>query len=126
LVNVYILPKSGQESSSLPSICKFGCTIEVGALAQGVLQADRFQQTEALIVTALNYLEQYNRGEIPSSDYRHTFYQHTRTIDYPRNESGEIQAMIRPQLQFQDYQPLTPGEPIFLIFDGWLGLFCPR
>lgn len=118
LVNVYILPKSDRESSSLPSICKLGCTIEVGAVAQGVLQADRFQQTEALIDTALNYLEQYNRGEIPSSNYKLTFYRHSGTIDYPRNERSEIQAMIHPQLQFKDYHPLTPGEPIFLTFEG--------
>lgn len=117
LVNIYIIPKS-KESSSLPSICELGCTIEVGAIPQGVLQADIFQQTEGLIINALNYLEQYNRGEIQSFDNSLTIYQHIGTIDYPRNESGELQAMIHPQLQSKDYQPLAPGEPIFLTFDG--------
>ncbi|BAY23415.1 succinylglutamate desuccinylase/aspartoacylase [Calothrix sp. NIES-2100] len=116
-VNIYILPKS-KESSSLPSICEFGCTIEVGAVAQGVLQADCFQQTEALIINALNYLEKYNRGEILPFDNSLTIYRHLGTIDYPKNESGELQAMIHPQLQFQDYQPLAPGQPMFLTFDG--------
>lgn len=118
LVNVYILPESGQESSSLPSICQLGCTIEVGAVAQGVLQADRFEQTEALIGSALNYFEQYNRGEILTFDNKLTFYRHSGTIDYPRNEKSEMTAMIHPRLQFQDYQPLTPGEPIFVTFEG--------
>jgi succinylglutamate desuccinylase len=86
-------------------------------VSQGVLQADLFQQTEALIINALNYLEQYNRGEILSLDNSLTIYRHSGTIDYPKNESGELQAMIHPQLQFQDYQPLAPGEPIFLTFD---------
>ena len=35
-----------------------------------------------------------------------------------RNELGEILAMILPKLQFQDYQPLNPGNPIFITFDG--------
>ncbi|ALF55864.1 hypothetical protein ACX27_28285 [Nostoc piscinale CENA21] len=26
--------------------------------------------------------------------------------------------MIHPQLQFRDYEPLNPGEPIFLTFEG--------
>ena len=26
--------------------------------------------------------------------------------------------MIHPQLQFRDYQPLHPGEPMFLTFTG--------
>ena len=115
-VNIYIIPKS-KESTSLPSICELGFTIEVGAVSQGVLQADLFQQTEALIINALNYLEQYNRGEILSLDNSLTIYRHSGTIDYPKNESGELQAMIHPQLQFQDYQQLAPGEPIFLTFD---------
>lgn len=116
-VNIYILSKS-KESSSLPSICELGCTIEVGAVAQGVLQADIFEQTEALIINILDYLEQSNWGEIPAFDNSLTIYRHIGTIDYPRNEFGELQAMIHPQLQFQDYQPLAPGEPIFLTFDG--------
>ncbi|MEM9927804.1 MAG: aspartoacylase [Cyanobacteria bacterium P01_D01_bin.50] len=115
-VNIYILPES-EESSSLPSICELGCTIEVGAVPQGVLQADFFQQTEALIINALNYLEQYNRGELPYFDNSLTIYRHIGTIDYPRNESGELQGMIHPQLQSQNYQPLAPGEPMFLTFD---------
>ncbi|MCF2145079.1 aspartoacylase [Desmonostoc muscorum LEGE 12446] len=117
LVKVYILPKS-QESSSLPSICELGCTIEVGAIAQGILQAERFEETEALIGNILNYFELYNRGEIPLFDNQLTCYRHSGTIDYPRNESGEIQAMIHPKIQFQDYQALSPGEPIFLTFAG--------
>lgn len=118
LVKIYILPKSDQEASGLPSICKLGCTIEVGAVAQGVLQAEQFQQTEALIDMVLNYLEHYNLGEIPRFDRTITAYLHIEMLDYPRNELGEIQGMIHPQIQFRDYEPLHPGEPIFLTFDG--------
>ncbi|WP_221643063.1 aspartoacylase [Nostoc sp. 2RC] len=117
LVKVYILPKS-LEASSLPSICELGCTIEVGAIPQGILQADRFEETERLVNDILNYLELYNRGEVPLFKNSFTVYSHCGTIDYPRNESGEIQAMIHPQLQFQDYQPLNPGTPMFLTFKG--------
>jgi aspartoacylase len=39
-------------------------------------------------------------------------------IDYPRNEDGEIQGMIHPQLQFRDYEPLHPGDPMFMTFSG--------
>jgi aspartoacylase len=117
-VKVYILPKSARRASGLPSICELGCTIEVGPVAQGVLQAEQFLQTEALIDTALNYIESQNHGEVPLFDNPLTVYQHIGTIDYPRNKSGEIQAMIHPQIQFKDYEPLHPGEPIFLTFGG--------
>lgn len=39
-------------------------------------------------------------------------------VDYPRNESGEIAAIIHPKLQDQDWKPLHPEDPVFLTLDG--------
>lgn len=110
--------QSAQESPYLRSLCELGFTLEVGSVPQGVLNAELFQQTEELITMILDYIEHYNHGKkvpIPSAL---TLYQHSGSIDYPRNEDGEIQAMVHPQLQFKDYEVLNPGEPIFLNFDG--------
>jgi succinylglutamate desuccinylase len=109
---------NNQDSPLLRSISELGCTLEVGAVAQGVLDASLFQQTEALVGTILDWVERYNWGKIPDVKTPLTMYQKNQTIDYPRNESGEIQAMIHPQLQFRDYEPLNPGDPMFLTFDG--------
>lgn len=106
------------DSSLLKSLCQYGFVIEVGPVAQGVLNADLFYKTEKLIYTILDYLEAYNQNSISSENRTLTLYQNIGTIDYPRNNLGEIQAMIHPQLQFRDYEPLHPGEPIFLSFDG--------
>jgi aspartoacylase len=45
-------------------------------------------------------------------------YQVISSVDYPRNASGELQAVIHPHLQFKDYEPLSDGEPMFLKFTG--------
>jgi aspartoacylase len=118
LVNVYNFTQARREPRRLPSLCKFGCTIEVGPVAQGILHADLFQKTAALTEAILDYLEQHNRGELPQFARSLTCYRHVEAIDYPRNECGEVQAMIHPQLQFRDYEPLNPGDPMFLTFDG--------
>jgi aspartoacylase len=107
-----------RENTVLSSISELGLTIEVGAVAQGVLDADIFQKTEKLIYLILDYLEAYNQGEKRPYHSKLTVYQLLKPIDYPRNEHGEIQAMIHPQIQFQDYKALNPGEPIFLTFEG--------
>ena len=107
-----------KKSSHLRSLVELGITIEVGAVANGVLDAKLFQQTEKLIYAILDYLEADKKGQplpIPPS---FTYYSVIETVDYPRNERGEITAMIHPQLQFQDYKPLNPGNPIFVTFDG--------
>lgn len=117
LVKVCINPQS-IESGYLRSLSKLGFVIEVGAVAQNVLNAELFQHTEQLIYASLDYLENLNKGNIPQTNSTLTLYKYISTIDYPRDEHGEIKAMIHPQLQFRDYQPLNPGEPIFLTFEG--------
>ncbi len=117
LVKVCINPQS-KEGGFLRSLCELGFVIEVGAVAQNVLNAELFEKTEQLIYAILDYFESCNQGNIPQTNNHVTFYQYLGTIDYPRDEGGKIQAMIHPQLQFRDYEPLNPGEPIFLSFAG--------
>lgn len=105
-------------SNFLRSLCDLGFVIEVGPVAQAVLNAEWFQKTEQLIYTILDYLETTNQGSIPESKNTLTFYKYLAAVDFPRNEDGEIQAMIHPQLQFRDYEALNPGDPMFLTLDG--------
>ena len=107
-----------KKSSHLRSLVDSGITIEVGAVANSILDAKLFQQTEKLIYSILDYLEADNKGQPLSVPPNFTYYSVIGTVDFPRNEQGEITAMIHPQLQFQDYQPLHPGNPIFVTFDG--------
>ncbi|MDF5713454.1 MAG: aspartoacylase [Rhizonema sp. NSF051] len=117
-VKVLYSPLRNEDSPYLDSICKLSCTIEVGAVAQGVLNARLFQQTEELVREVLDYLEAYNKGMPLEIGDSLIVYQYIQAIDYPRNESGEIRAMIHPQLQFRDYEALHPGDKMFLTFDG--------
>jgi aspartoacylase len=112
---LYTLQKN---SSHLRGLVELGITIEVGAVANGILDAKFFQQTEKLIYSILDYLEAEEKGQPLSVPSSFTYYSAIGTVDFPRNEQGEITAMIHPQLQFQDYQPLHPGNPIFITFDG--------
>ncbi|MBK1986708.1 aspartoacylase [Sphaerospermopsis aphanizomenoides BCCUSP55] len=117
LVKVYshLQPRN---SGFLRSLSELGFAIEVGAVSPGILNAELFQQTEQLVYSILDYFEQYNRGKDYVINNTLTLYQSIGAVDYPRDEDGEIEAMIHPQLQFQDYEPLHPGDPIFLTFEN--------
>jgi succinylglutamate desuccinylase len=117
-VKVYRWQGAEQERSCLRSLCSLGCAVEVGAVAQGTIDAKLFQQTEEIVHANLDYLNAINQENVPEIDHSLVIYQGIEAVDYPRNREGEIQAMIHPQLQFQDYQPLYPGEPMFLTFEG--------
>jgi succinylglutamate desuccinylase len=117
-VKVCVSSQAGYRRSSLPALCPLGCTIEVGAVAQGTLHAGLFLQTEALVHTILDYLEQQNQNTPAAIAPELTIYRYGAAIDYPRDDRGNLQAMIHPQLQFRDYELLTPGDPMFLTLMG--------
>jgi aspartoacylase len=118
LVKVCCLTLPNSESLLLRSLCDLGVVIEVGPVAQGVLNPTLFQETENLIHAVLDYFEACNQGTSPQLPSTLTVYTYVADIDYPRTEQGELQAMIHPQLQFRDYEALHPGDPMFLTFDG--------
>lgn len=117
-VRVCFGERYGQDAPMLRSLSAFGCTIEVGPIAQGVVNARQLQQTEMLVHAILNYIDAKNRGKPLATPSHLTVYQAIGSVDYPRNSVGELQAAIHPQLQFKDYEPLHPGEPMFLNFTG--------
>jgi len=116
-VKIYSWSELEQDSGFLRSISKLGCTVEVGAIPQCVLDSTLFQKTEKIIQAILDFVEAHNQGQsIMHSSV--TIYEAMQFVDYPRNNLGELQAMIHPQLQFKDYEALNPGDAMFLTFDG--------
>jgi len=117
--NVKVLQHPPEHNGScLINLLELGITIEVGAVANGVLDAQFFQETEDLIHAILDYIAANKQGKSPIASENFIFYRVQTKVDYPRNMQGEIQAMIHPQLQFKDYKPLHPGNPMFITFDG--------
>ncbi len=117
-VKVYSCLNPGWENSFINSICERGLGIEVGPIAQGILQADLFQKTEKLVQISLDFVEYFNEGKLNHINDNLVIYKHLKVVDYPKTDEGEIAAMIHPELQGKDYQKLSPGEPMFLTFDG--------
>ncbi|MCL2931568.1 MAG: aspartoacylase [Trichodesmium sp. MAG_R03] len=117
-VKVYSCFNPERENSFINSICEGGFAIEVGPIAQGILQADLFYKTEKLVQISLDFIEHFNEGKLHHINRDLVIYKHLKFVDYPKTEDGEIVAMIHPQLQGRDYQKLSPGEPMFLTFDN--------
>ncbi len=108
---------SEQKNQLLRSKTELGLSIEIGSIPQQVLDAELFMKTEQLIYSLLDYLEKYNLNKIAKKTHDLVFYEVFKRIDYPR-KGEEITAMIHPNLQFKDYQPINPGDPLFITFDG--------
>jgi succinylglutamate desuccinylase len=117
-IHIYLGLHSEQNSPMLRSMAPLGCTIDVGAISQGVVDANIFQNVERLVLAALDYVDNLNQGVPMNIPKTVNVYRAIKAIDYPRNGQNELTAMIHPDRQNQDYQPVSLKDPLFLDLQG--------
>uniref|UniRef100_A0A1A7XJ96 Aspartoacylase n=1 Tax=Iconisemion striatum TaxID=60296 RepID=A0A1A7XJ96_9TELE len=103
--------------STSRSVAKHPVGLEVGPQPQGVLRSNIFQAMRVILKHALDFIELFNEGmEFPPCTVE--VFRVLERIDYPRDANGNIIAMVHPNLQDCDWEPLNPGDPMFQTFDG--------
>ncbi|KAF3841317.1 hypothetical protein F7725_007179, partial [Dissostichus mawsoni] len=88
-----------------------------GSPASRCLRSNIFEAMRVILKHALDFIELFNEGmEFPSCTVE--VFRVLERIDYPRDANGNIIAMVHPNLQDCDWEPLNPGDPMFQTFDG--------
>ncbi len=106
------------ENAYVNSIAPHGFVIEVGAVPQGVLRADLFLKTEALVYHLLDFVEKENSGEALNLPNELEVYEHEKLVDYPRDDEGDIVAMVHQERQGKDFMLIKKGDPLFLTLEN--------
>ncbi|MEB3275717.1 MAG: aspartoacylase [Cyanobacteriota bacterium] len=114
---VYLHEADQAQSGFLVERWPCGLVIEVGPVPQGVLQASICQQTQLALEAALELLAAAARGRLRLPP-RLVVHRHLGSIDVPRHADGVAAALLHPQLQGRDWQPLLPGDPVMLDGSG--------
>ena len=117
-VNIFRWKGDTGDASFVHSIAKNGFAIEVGAIPQGVIRTDLFFETEKLVQHILDYFEMLNRGEVKKKFESIEIYDYIELVDFPRDDNGNIIAMVHPNLQDNDYRCIKKGDPLFITLDG--------
>lgn len=94
-----------------------GLAIEVGPVPQGVVQAQISLQTRLVVEEALAVLAAARGGRL-RLPARLQVHRHRLSLDLPRHDDGSAAAVIHPGRQNRDWQPIRPGDPLFLGHDG--------
>ncbi|CAN2387834.1 aspartoacylase [Pristimantis euphronides] len=114
---VLLFDQPGIKYATTRSVSKHPIGVEVGPQPQGVLRADIMYIMKIIIQYALDFMQYFNEGiEFPPCSLE--VYRVVESIDYPRDDDGELSAVIHPNLQDQDWKPLNPGDPMFIAMDG--------
>ncbi|HXH30310.1 MAG TPA: aspartoacylase [Bacteriovoracaceae bacterium] len=98
----------------LASQSQFGMMIEVGPVANGVLNAKALESTIAVlrgIFSALSRQHEMTSGQVE-------VYQEINDIYYPKNEKGELEAYIHSAFQDRDFCVVSGAYTPFKKFSG--------
>ena len=122
LPNVVITSETNlmQDHHFLCSIAKKSIVIEVGPIAQGSLDWNIFNKTQAALLKTLEFVEAYNKNDLGALDLP----SHLEVMSYfdkcyfPLNDAGEINACVHPSLIHKDFSEISSGDPLFKTFSG--------
>lgn len=118
-VTLFYEPEERMRDNFLISLGRrHGLLVEVGPVPQGLLRWDIYDQTRKATEYCLDFLQAHNAGDVPPLPETQPGFQFVEKVRLPENERGELTAMVHPTLQDADYQPINPGDPLFITLAG--------
>jgi len=114
---IYLHEADARQSGYLVERWPCGLVIEVGPVPQGVLAPAILRQTRLALESGLAVLERAAQGclRLPP---RLVVHRHLGSLDLPRHNDGSPAAVLHPDRLGRDWQPLRPGDPLFLNDEG--------
>ena len=114
---IYLHEADAQQTGFLVESWPCGLVIEVGPVPQGLLNARVVEQTRLGLETCLRALDQVHQGlaRLPDALVVH---RHLGSLDLPKAENGEPQALVHPELQGRDWQDISSTQAMFRAADG--------
>lgn len=107
-----------EEHALLCTLGTYGVIVEVGPQPQSVLRHDVQVLMDCMTQHILDFLVHYNAGTLPELPRKTEAFRYLHSIKLPMNEAGERLGMVHQNIQDRDYQPIQPGDPLFVLFDG--------
>ena len=121
-VFVYYIPPEAYTGKNdhpfLNSLAKYGFALELGPIPSGVVRHDILAKAYEATLACLAFVEKKNKGFDINFEDEIEVYEHVKTVQFPLNSEGKIDAIIHKNIQDMDYEPMEKGAPIFEKLDG--------
>ena len=114
---IYLHEKDKAQTGFLVEAWPCGLVIEIGAVAHNFYDPkiiDRFLIIISSLREEVDKLKN-NLIELPRELVVHI---HQGSLDYPRDEKGEIDGLIHPERLNQDWKMIKKGDPLFIDSQG--------
>jgi aspartoacylase len=121
---IYLHEADGAQTGFLVERWPCGLVIEVGPVPQGVLQSEICRQTQLAVEAALAVMAAAAEGVLRLPHHL-VVHRHVASVDLPRYGDGSPSGCIHPQRQGRDWQPMGPGEALFVDASGQTLVYQP-
>ena len=114
---IYLHEKDKSQTGFLVEAWPCGLVIEIGAVAQNYYDSNIINRFLIILRSLREEIDKLknNLVELPKELVVHV---HQGSIDYPRDEKGNIDGLIHPQRINQDWKLIKRGDPLFLDSQG--------
>lgn len=121
--------EENEELAFLNSISPLGFAIEIGSVANNIMDCQIIEDTLVLIEDIIDFGEKFNKNMLPELNKEVTLYENVDYLYYPKDEKGERFGYVHDEFQNRNFEPLFKGDRIFktyidtnLEYDGVDGL----
>ncbi|CAK6690858.1 aspartoacylase [Synechococcus sp. CCY9201] len=114
---VYLHEADPHQSGFLVERWPCGLVVEVGPVPQGVVVPAICVQTQLAVEASLAALAAAGRGQL-RLPRQLVVHRHLLILDLPRHAHGAVAACFDPRRMHRDWQPMWPGDPLFLGEEG--------
>ncbi len=114
---IYLHEKDKDQTGFLVEAWPCGLVIEIGAVAQNFYDPKIINRFLIIISSLREEISKLQNKliELPKELIIHV---HKGSIDYPRDEKGNIDGLIHPERINQDWKMIKKGDPLFLDSHG--------
>ncbi len=105
--------EENEDLAFLNSISPYGFAIEMGPVANNIMNCKIIEDTLVLVEDILDFAEKYNKNMLPELNKEVTLYQGVEYLYYPKDEKGERFGYIHDEFQGRDFIPLSKGDRLF-------------
>ena len=114
---IYLHESDQRQTGFLVESWPCGLVVEIGPIGQGLLNSKIISQTRLILETLMEQIYQVKNLNIFFPD-KLIIHRHIKSIDFPRDDEGNINAYIHPLRQSKDWYPLKRNDELFCKFNG--------
>jgi len=114
---IYLHESDQKQTGFLVESWPCGLVVEIGPIGQGLLNSRIISQTKLILETLMEQIHQVKNLNFFFPD-KLIIHRHIKSIDFPRDEEGNIDGYVHSLRQSKDWQELKKNDELFFKLNG--------